>query len=66
MEKDMISKVKFFYYLECLITNDGWSEVEARKRIGIARVTFNIMKWLLISKQPSYNNNMSKQVLHLL
>ena len=48
---EILQQVEHYQYLGHIITNDGRCETEVKKRIGIAKSTFNDMRKILTSKQ---------------
>jgi hypothetical protein len=56
-----LEQVKSYVYLGHTITEDGRCEVEIKKRIGMAKNTFNKMKHLLTSKQ--INNKLKMRII---
>ena len=56
-----LEQVKSYVYLGHTITEDGRCEVEIKKRIGMAKNTFNKMKHFLTSKQ--INNKLKMRII---
>jgi len=55
---DQIEQVKQFVYLGSLITSDGRCDAEIRRRVEIARKSFNSMKSLFCNKSLSFSIRM--------
>ena len=66
IEGKLIEKVQTFTYLGALMTEDGRSEKEIKRRINIAKRTFKQKSKLLTSHDLSYpTKNTSCEMLHL-
>ena len=50
--------VKHYQYLGHMVTNDGRCETEVKRRIGMAKSTFNDMRKIVTSKQITNKLNM--------